>query len=113
MPRTFGETKDCNGCRFWSEMIAKAEGGGPVEALCLSDTGPNKGKYVSGRATCEAWASGHHGAVDDPPNYGEETRALYKREATERHPNGQRMWADDGTLLDEHGNRSIFDDVDE
>jgi hypothetical protein len=31
----------------------------------------------------------------------------------ERYPNGQRKWSDDGTLLDERGNRSIFDDVDE
>lgn len=28
------------------------------------------------------------------------------------HPNGQPMYALDGTLLDEKGNRSIFDDVD-
>lgn len=31
----------------------------------------------------------------------------------ERHSNGQHMWSPDGTLLDEHGNRSIFDDVDQ
>jgi hypothetical protein len=30
-----------------------------------------------------------------------------------KYPNGQSMFADDGTMLDEHGNRSIFDDVDE
>lgn len=30
-----------------------------------------------------------------------------------RHPNGQRKWADDGTMLNERGTRSIFDDVDE
>lgn len=28
------------------------------------------------------------------------------------HPNGKPMYALDGTLLDEKGNRSIFDDVD-
>lgn len=28
------------------------------------------------------------------------------------HPNGAPMFAADGTLLDQHGNRSIFDDVD-
>lgn len=32
---------------------------------------------------------------------------------TSRHPNGQRKWADDGTLLTERGTRSVFDDVDE
>lgn len=30
----------------------------------------------------------------------------------QRHPNGAPMWSPDGTLLDERGNRSIFDDVD-
>lgn len=30
-----------------------------------------------------------------------------------KHPNGQQMWAPDGTMVDEHGNRSIFDDVDQ
>lgn len=29
------------------------------------------------------------------------------------YPNGNPKFADDGTLLDEQGNRSIFDDVDE
>lgn len=29
-----------------------------------------------------------------------------------KHPNGNPMFAPDGTMLDEHGNRSIFDDVD-
>jgi hypothetical protein len=30
-----------------------------------------------------------------------------------KHQNGSPLWAKDGTLLDEKGNRSIFDDVDE
>ena len=29
------------------------------------------------------------------------------------HPNGQPMWGKHGSLLDENGNRSIFDDVDQ
>ena len=77
--RTYGETKNCKGCRYWSEMIARAHGG-PVEALCLSEAGPLKGSYTSASRTCDAWASGHHGAVDEPPNYGEEVRALYAEE---------------------------------
>lgn len=28
-------------------------------------------------------------------------------------PNGAPMFSDDGTMLDENGNRSVFDDVDE
>lgn len=80
MPRTMGQTKDCGGCRYWSEMVARSIGGGPVEALCLCDGGPLQGKYTTERRTCSAWASGHLGAWDDPPNYGEETRAAYARE---------------------------------
>lgn len=30
-----------------------------------------------------------------------------------KYPNGQPMWSPDGTMLDEYGNRSIFDDVDQ
>ena len=26
MSRTYGETKDCRGCRFWSEMVAQSIG---------------------------------------------------------------------------------------
>ena len=80
MDRTYGATKNCAGCRFWSEMIAKSHGGGPVEAMCLVDAGPFAGKYVTGRQRCEAWKPGHYGAVDDPPNYGEETCELYAAE---------------------------------
>lgn len=30
-----------------------------------------------------------------------------------KYPNGAPMWAKDGTMLDENGNRSIFDDIDD
>lgn len=30
-----------------------------------------------------------------------------------KHPNGKPMFAPDGMMLDEKGNRSIFDDVDD
>lgn len=30
-----------------------------------------------------------------------------------RHDNGRPVFSEDGTMLDENGNRSIFDDVDE
>jgi hypothetical protein len=52
----------------------------------------------------------------------EEERMATKRKALDeyclgwrakKHPNGQPMFNADGTMLDEHGNRSIFDDVDE
>ena len=78
--RSYGETKNCGGCRFWSEMCAQMIGCGPVQALCLAENGPHARKYTTERMTCDSWKSGHHGAVDDPPNYGEETRALYEAE---------------------------------
>ncbi len=81
--RTMGETKDCRGCRFWSEMCAQSIGGGPIEALCLG-RGSRAGKYTTASMTCEVWKSGHYGAIDDPPNYGEETRALYEAEEAEQ-----------------------------
>lgn len=74
--RTCGETQDCKGCRFWSEMIAQAMGGGPVEAMCLSGTGPRAGRYVTARTTCDAWKSGHLGAVDEPGSDGTEYEGI-------------------------------------
>jgi len=61
-------------------MLAQCRGGGSVEAMCLVDDGAFSGKYVTARQRCDKWKSGHLGAVDDPPNYGEETRALYAEE---------------------------------
>lgn len=79
--QTGAETGRCANCRFWSEMIARAYGGCPVEALCLAEGGPKQGSYVRERDTCTTWKSGHFGAVDSPPNYGEYARALYETEA--------------------------------
>ena len=79
MARTFGETQDCAGCRYWSEMCAQVIGSGPVEALCLGP-GEYAGEYVTERMTCDAWKCGHLGAVDSPPDYGEAVRATYARE---------------------------------
>lgn len=78
--RTYGETRNCAGCRFWSEMIAMADGGEPVKAMCLADGERFSGKYVAAFQTCTGWKSGHYGAVDDPPNYGAEVRPLYEAE---------------------------------
>ena len=74
---------NCGNCRFWSEMVAQSIGGGPMEALCLSETGPKASKYTTGRMSCEMWKSNHYGAVDSPPNYGEDARAAYEAEESE------------------------------
>jgi hypothetical protein len=62
------ETKKCGGCRYWSEMIARAGAGttnraGDTEALCLA-SGPHAGRYTTKHMTCNAFAEGL--AVDDP-----------------------------------------------
>ena len=70
--RTYGDTQDCKGCRYWSEMIAKSQGG-EVVALCLAQRGRNpaaifSSEYTASWQTCPAWASGHLGPVDEPGN---------------------------------------------
>ena len=64
--RTHGETRNCKGCRYWSEMVAQSSGGGPVQALCLSQTSTDPGPYMAPGRTCTEWASGHLGAIDEP-----------------------------------------------
>jgi len=64
--RTWGATRNCKGCRFWSEMLAQCNGGGPIEALCISPDSPNRSKYMTGARTCASWQSGELGAVDSP-----------------------------------------------
>jgi hypothetical protein len=46
-------------------MLARAYGGGPLEAMCLGN-GARKHQYVTAKHSCAAWESGHLGAVDDP-----------------------------------------------
>ena len=109
--------RNCDGCRYWSDMIARAGGGttnprGDIEALCLAAGGPNASKYTTAEMTCSAFARDTAGKTDAPPNFGEESRPAYEREAAAKYPSGKPMFAPDGTLLDERGNRSIFDDVD-
>jgi hypothetical protein len=62
--RTYGETKDCAGCRFWSEMLARCNGG-PIEAMCLNKKSKKYQKYVTATIICESWESGEFGAVDE------------------------------------------------
>lgn len=49
------------------------------------------------------------GTIKSRLNRGRE--AMAKLMAAAVHPNGAPKWALDGTLLDEQGNRSTFDDV--
>ena len=73
--RTFGATRDCAGCRYWSKMLARASSPSlVVTAMCLADGGPHAGQYVAGYVKCDHWRSGELGAIDDPnaPDYEDE-----------------------------------------
>ena len=71
--------KKCVNCRYWSQMIAQSVGLGPIEALCLGE-GVYRRKYTTGRMTCDGWKDDRFGKIDDPPNYGELSRAAYAKE---------------------------------
>ena len=109
--------RNCDGCRYWSDMIARAGGAttnprGDTEALCLSKDGPHAKQYTTADQTCASFARDTYGKVDSPPDYGEHARLHYAAQAELKHGNGAPMFSPDGTLLDGSGNRSIFDDVD-
>jgi hypothetical protein len=63
--RSWGETKNCHGCRYWSERLAMSDGNG-LRAMCISADSPNKSKWMPKRGTCEKWDEGSMGAVDSP-----------------------------------------------
>lgn len=101
-------------------MIARAGGGttnpdGKVEALCLAPYGsPYKSRYTTKNITCDSFAKNSHGRIDDMATPGQPAPwELYLRDSRLMHPNGAPMFSADGTMLDDKGNRSIFDDVDE
>lgn len=54
--------KNCEGCRYWSEMIARIASD-RVEAVCLAVHGKNAGHYTGEADACSAWEAGTHGAV--------------------------------------------------
>ena len=63
--RSWGKTRNCHGCRYWSEMIAKVEGG-VLSAMCICGDSPNNGRYTTRATHCSAWDEGSLGAVDQP-----------------------------------------------
>lgn len=44
----------CKTCAAWSELIARAVGGGPVEAMCIKPDSPMRGAYTTARHGCIA-----------------------------------------------------------
>ena len=63
--RTYGKTRDCKGCRWWSEMLDKIDAG-QVKAMCINSKSCKSMDYTGGSETCDEWENGKFGAVDDP-----------------------------------------------
>ena len=55
----------CEGCKFWSEMVASAEGGGPIRAYCLHESMAGKSYYT--RMTCDGCEHYEAGVAIDHP----------------------------------------------
>lgn len=53
----------CEGCKFWSELIAQSTDDMETEALCLNERSTFRGKFV--RNGCDEYVVGR--AIDDPP----------------------------------------------
>jgi hypothetical protein len=60
--------RQCDTCRFWSEMIARAENAGGIEAVCLCPESPAYSCFKFGRERCAHWKEGAIGAIDTPPH---------------------------------------------
>ncbi len=69
--RSYGKTRDCRGCRFWSEQKAIKDGDRfGWKCLCLNRDSPRAYLYTRGKDYCPKWEDGEFGAVDDPDNKG-------------------------------------------
>lgn len=56
----------CDGCKWWSEMVAQSLGCGPIEAMCLNPESSEYQRMI--RDGCSERKSGR--AVDDPTPIG-------------------------------------------
>lgn len=52
----------CDGCKFWSELIAMSNGAGQLDALCLNPESHRYNRMVEGG--CDKHTPGR--AIDDP-----------------------------------------------
>lgn len=52
----------CDGCKFWSEMVAEGTVGGPLKALCLNYKGPHHSEMV--HRGCSKYEQGP--SIDNP-----------------------------------------------
>jgi hypothetical protein len=57
----------CLDCWFWSDMIAKCDGAGPVQAMCLNRESRNHLKYTVSQVSCDKWEDSLNGFRVDSP----------------------------------------------
>lgn len=69
--------KNCESCRFWSQMCAMTNNEGHITVLCLSSDGPKTNRFTEEHFVCLKWKENTIGSVDEPPDYGGRTRELY------------------------------------
>ncbi len=55
----------CEGCMYWSEMVAACDGGGPVKALCMHES--TRGWSYDNRMTYQGCAEKEPGIPLDMP----------------------------------------------
>lgn len=77
---------------------------GKFQEIYLVGQDPRTGKWV---ASCNEWCMEISELDED-----DYTLMELVREDGLVHQNGMAKWSKDGTLLDDKGNRSVFDDVD-
>ncbi len=69
------KTMTCNGCTWWSELVAQASGSGPVKAMCLNSDLLQYQRMTSGG--CGKYHAGV--AIDDPHRSGKATREVAEK----------------------------------
>lgn len=50
--------KTCESCKYWSDKCAMSIGCGPMEALCLSEESPRRGRFSKENDYCDQWEGG-------------------------------------------------------
>jgi hypothetical protein len=48
----------CETCCYWSDLLARSEGGDGLQAVCLCIGGPRYSQYTKGAESCEKHTKG-------------------------------------------------------
>ena len=51
-------SRNCDACKYYSDLDAHASDGGAIVALCLSDQSEHRGKYRRAEAGCDWFSRG-------------------------------------------------------